>query len=255
MPDPAQVHAAFAARPRAPLSNDPRWDTWLLPRVDGQFTGTTDEIFQWAACKWGLPDNVLRAQAVRESMWFQSRTSALGACVVNNGCTDVFSSSSAASVVYCDGLATLGGYDYQRDFAKGICPKTFGIVSAMSWQDPAWGAWPDNQNGTFPFNRDSTAFVVDYLGAYLRGCYEGWAWWLTRTSGDLGDASAPGTPATGIPRPPTAMPPGSRARSTTTHGSTHPLHPRRERRERTTERTRDLDRSLLRAPGRHRPNG
>ena len=56
----------------------------------------------------------------------------------------------------------------------------------MSWQDPAWGAWPDNQNGTFPFNRDSTAFVVDYLGAYLRGCYEGWASWLTRTSGDLG---------------------------------------------------------------------
>jgi hypothetical protein len=185
MPDPAAVHAAFAARPRAPLTNDERWDTWLLPRVDGQFTGTTDEIFQWAACKWGLPDNVLRAQAVRESVWFQYLTDASGACQVNYGCTDVFSSSSAASRVYCDALARIGGYDYQRNFGTGICPKTFGIVSAMSWQDPSWGTWPDNQNGTFPFNRNSTPFVVDYLGAYLRGCYEGWAWWLTRTSGDL----------------------------------------------------------------------
>jgi hypothetical protein len=185
MPDPAAVHAAFAARPRAPLTNDERWDTWLLPRVDGQFTGTTDEIFQWAACKWGLPDNVLRAQAVRESVWFQYLTDTSGACQVNYGCTDVFSSSSAASRVYCDALARIGGYDYQRNFGTGICPKTFGIVSAMSWQDPSWGTWPDNQNGTFPFNRNSTPFVVDYLGAYLRGCYEGWAWWLTRTSGDL----------------------------------------------------------------------
>ena len=37
---------------------------------------------------------------------------------------------------------------------------------------------PDNQNGTFPFNRDSTAFALDYLGAFLRGCQEGWVHWL-----------------------------------------------------------------------------
>ncbi len=51
----------------------------------------------------------------------------------------------------------------------------------MSWQDPSWGAWPDNQNGAFPLGRDSTAFAVDYLGAQLRGCYEGWEWWLRDT--------------------------------------------------------------------------
>jgi hypothetical protein len=37
--------------------------------VDGQFTGTTDEIIQWTAHKWGLPEDVLRAVAVVESWW------------------------------------------------------------------------------------------------------------------------------------------------------------------------------------------
>jgi hypothetical protein len=40
---------------------------------------------------------------------------------------------------------------------------------------------PDNQNGTFPFNRDSTAFAADYIGGFLRGCYEGWMPWLRHT--------------------------------------------------------------------------
>jgi hypothetical protein len=40
--------------------------------VDGNFTGTTDEIIQWAAYKWGLDEDVLRAVAVVESWWRQS---------------------------------------------------------------------------------------------------------------------------------------------------------------------------------------
>lgn len=46
----------------------------LKSRVDGQFTGTTDEIIQWAACKWGYPTELARAQAVEESNWDQSTT-------------------------------------------------------------------------------------------------------------------------------------------------------------------------------------
>jgi hypothetical protein len=41
-------------------------------RVDGDFTGSTDEIIQWASCKWGFPTDVNRAQAVVESTWRQS---------------------------------------------------------------------------------------------------------------------------------------------------------------------------------------
>jgi hypothetical protein len=182
MPDPAAVRAAFSARPRAvDRAYDRRWDSWLLARVDGQFTGTTDEIFQWAACKWGLPDDLLRAIAVRQSTWYQYQTYPSGRCVPHFGCGDVFEKPSGPTRAYCAGLARFG-YDYQRDFGPGVCPKTFSIVGVMAWQDPRWGAWPANQNGTFPFSRDSTAFAVDYLASQLRGCYEGWNWWLKRTS-------------------------------------------------------------------------
>jgi hypothetical protein len=173
------VHAAFLARPRSGYGTyDPLWDTWLLPRVDGQFAGTTDEIFQWAACKWGLSDNMIRAVAVRESTWYEHLTYPSGRCVDQYGCGDWFSGASGASTVYCNGLAK-AGYDYQKDYGPGLCPKTFSIIGEMSWWDPAWGfAWADNQNGTFQFNRNSTAFAVDYYASQIRGCFEGWQWEL-----------------------------------------------------------------------------
>jgi hypothetical protein len=42
------------------------------PRVTGNFTGTTDEILQWAACKWGIDEDVVRAQIAVESWWQQT---------------------------------------------------------------------------------------------------------------------------------------------------------------------------------------
>lgn len=42
------------------------------PRVDGNFTGTTDEILQWAACKWGIDEDIVRAQIAKESWWNMS---------------------------------------------------------------------------------------------------------------------------------------------------------------------------------------
>jgi hypothetical protein len=41
-------------------------------RVTGNFRGTTDEIIQWAAWKWGINADVLRAVATRESDWRQT---------------------------------------------------------------------------------------------------------------------------------------------------------------------------------------
>ena len=43
----------------------------LFPLVTGDFTGTTDEILQWVACKWGLDEDLVRAQAMVESSWRQ----------------------------------------------------------------------------------------------------------------------------------------------------------------------------------------
>jgi hypothetical protein len=119
---------------------DPRWNTYILDRITGHFAGTTDEIFQWAAAKWGLPDNLLRTIAYLESDWRQS----------NFG-------------DYVDNPAQCpAGYH------ELPCPTTFGIVGTKST------SWP----GIFPWNRDSTAAAVDALGGWLRGCYEGWVWWL-----------------------------------------------------------------------------
>jgi hypothetical protein len=186
--DAAAVHASFAARPRSGLHTyDPKWDTWLLARVDGQFSGTTDEIFQWASCKWGLSDDLVRAIAVRESTWFQYETYPGNRCVTHFACGDFFEGPDDASRAYCSALVKFG-YDYQADYGDGLCPKTFSIAGVMDWWNPSWGFdWPDNQNGAFPFNRDSTAFAVDYLAGVLRGCYEGWQWELGKSygSGDL----------------------------------------------------------------------
>ena len=180
-PNPSAVHRAFAARPVSSQgAYAHRWDRWLLPRVDGRFTGTTDEIFQWAACKWGLPDDLLRAIAVRESTWYQFEVYPSGRPVDDFGSGDLVTSATRASRVFCDGLAGYGR-DYQRDYGKGRCPETFSIVGVMSWEAPSWGRMRANQNGTFPFSRDSTAFAVDYLGSQLRGCYEGWERWLRHT--------------------------------------------------------------------------
>jgi hypothetical protein len=50
------------------------WTRWRDKRakVTGNFTGTTTEIIQWAACKWGIDEDTIRAAAVQESYWHMS---------------------------------------------------------------------------------------------------------------------------------------------------------------------------------------
>jgi autotransporter family porin len=55
-------------------NDDPGWTYWRAfmakrGEVTGNFSGTTDEVLQWAACKWGLDEDLLRAVAVQESSW------------------------------------------------------------------------------------------------------------------------------------------------------------------------------------------
>ena len=69
-PSSAQI-AAIVPWTRATVGVDDRADV-LRRRIDGNFTGTTDEIIQWGACKWGLDEDIVRAVAVVESWWRQS---------------------------------------------------------------------------------------------------------------------------------------------------------------------------------------
>lgn len=50
----------------------PEGNKLLSSRIDGNFTGTTDEIIQWGACKWGFDEDIVRAVAAQESWWRQS---------------------------------------------------------------------------------------------------------------------------------------------------------------------------------------
>src|SRR5215510_7046854 len=107
-------------------------------RVTGNFTGTTDEIIQWAACKWGIDENIVRAQAVQESDWVQS---ALGDCL------------------------------------GGTVPDTHGCQSVGLLQVRGADI-PPTHPGTWPYAYLSTAFNLDYAYGVWRACYEGRETWL-----------------------------------------------------------------------------
>ena len=58
---------------RHPRAGRVRCPPTLYRRVTGNFTGTTDEIIQWAACKWGIDEDIVRAQMAKESWWIPER--------------------------------------------------------------------------------------------------------------------------------------------------------------------------------------
>jgi autotransporter family porin len=77
----ARVRPAPEIRPENSAANanrgsranaNTRTDWSGFNRVDGAFSGTTDEIIQWAACKWGIDEDIVRAQVIKESYWYQS---------------------------------------------------------------------------------------------------------------------------------------------------------------------------------------
>jgi len=120
-------------------------------RVDGNFTGTTDEIIQWVACKWGIDVNIVRAQAAKESYWTQA----------NKGdWTTTASSCPPAHPLGADGLA-------------GQCPESYGMLQ-VRWNyfgPPAgFDSWPEAET--------STAYNADMAYSSWRDCYEGNYGWL-----------------------------------------------------------------------------
>ncbi len=121
-------------------------NTTLKPRIDGNFTGTTDELIQWASCKWGFDEDLTRAQAVVESSWRQD---------------------------------ALGDWESDQKLCapgwEATCPTSFGILQIKHYYHP----------GTYPHSLRSTAFNLDYSLALRRACYEGWAYYGTQSRGDL----------------------------------------------------------------------
>jgi hypothetical protein len=122
-----------------PWSNEgipPSFTKWYSYRalVTGNYTGTTDEIIQWAACKWGIDPDLMRAVAVQESDW---RMSSVG-----------------------DNCGTAGEASY------GL----FQVKNKNCQGEGDWGGWPATQNDT-GLNAD---FYGAQLRSCLDGYFQGW---------------------------------------------------------------------------------
>ena len=120
--------------------------SYPLTRVDGNFTGTTEQILRWAACKWGIDENMVEAQAAIESWWRMDNKGDWGTdasrCPANHG----------------PGM----------DGKPGTCPESYGMLQVR---------YPYNQKA-FPAAERSTAMNADFGYAVWRDCYEGKMTWL-----------------------------------------------------------------------------
>ncbi len=118
------------------------------PRVTGNFTGTTDEIIQWAACKWGIDEDMARAQVAKESWWFQRTTGDFTA----------------------DANACAPGHPIGADGQAGKCPESIGLMQVRYQYHST--AFLNNNAG------NSSAYNIDYAYALWRDCFEGNLTWL-----------------------------------------------------------------------------
>lgn len=118
-------------------------------RVDGEYTGSTDMILRWAACKWGIDEDVVRAQAWAESKWVQG-----GPGAAQGGGDKRFSRAECVR----DGFTALWNYR-----CTSCCFQSWGILQTKVYYAP----------GTWPLIKDSTAFNADYRYAEERACLNG----------------------------------------------------------------------------------
>ena len=122
----------------------------LAPLITGGFTGTTQQILEWAACKWGISQDVVFAQAAAESSWEQTHLGDWGT----------------------DAASCPPGYGIGANGLPGQCPESVGILQTKYdiWA-PAW-----------PGIGDSTAMNVDVTYAIWRSCFDGYEIWLRNSA-------------------------------------------------------------------------
>ena len=125
-------------------SDEPQADQQITPRINGNFTGTTAEILRWAACKWGISQNIVFAQAAVESWWRQTTLGDWN----TTGCPP--------------------GHGPGIDGTLGLCPQSWGILQ---------NRYPYEQS-SWPAIATSTAMNADTAYAVWRSCYEGYQTWL-----------------------------------------------------------------------------
>jgi hypothetical protein len=146
-PDNADENRYVAsAREIAEFRSTPHFSP-LVKYVTGDYKGTTDEILQWAAHKWGIPEDTVRAVAVTESWW---RMSEVGDRV--------------------DGVDA-SRYPPQARIDLDSVHTSMGIMQVK------WKHHDAPHPGTEPLRWKSTAFNADYWGSMIRYYFEGRCDW------------------------------------------------------------------------------
>jgi hypothetical protein len=115
-------------------------------RVTGNFTGTTDEILQWGACKWGFDVNVVRAIAADESWWHQSAAGDDG-------------------VTY--GIMQIKSTDYPDTAPMSLNSTAFNVDWKLAYQRACF-------DGTISYLQGSNGYPNGDAGNMLWGCVGQW---------------------------------------------------------------------------------
>lgn len=145
VPAPAEVKGVNATA-NATRGQAVAGATGRATRVDGNFTGTTEQILRWAACKWGIDEDMVKAQAVIESWWRMDTKGDRGT----------------------DPTRCAPGHGIGVDGFPGECPESWGLLQVR---------YPYNQVA-FPWAITSSAFNADWAYAQWRACFEGDLTWL-----------------------------------------------------------------------------
>jgi hypothetical protein len=133
--------------------------------VDGAYAGTTDDIFRVYACKWGIDEDYVRAQALVESHWHQDCAAAHG----GSGCNEAGDLNNPGGCT--QGLPvtplTPGGQFCALEGFGGIeAPNQYASWSIL--QNKVYYEWM-----TWPMMEQSSPFAVDFRYAEMRGCVNG----------------------------------------------------------------------------------
>lgn len=106
---------------------------------------STDDLIQWAAHKWGIPENWLRAEYVRESYWNQF----------------MLGDDTPVSATW-----------YRRYPSQSRVADSSGVYQSLGITQVRWAPDGSLHPGTEPLRWKSTPFNVDYQAATLRFYYD-----------------------------------------------------------------------------------
>ena len=162
LPPAGGVPAYFYAN--APCCNElPHAD---FANVDGNYSGSTDDLIRITACKWGIDEDYVRAQAWIEDGWHQDCAAAHGGIGCRVG-GDLNSPAGDPSGLPITSMTPGGVFSAFNGYGDPGLPTDH------------WDSWSMLQTKVFyewmtwPMLQDSTSFGLDFRFAEMRGCVNG----------------------------------------------------------------------------------